>query len=426
MFSDLNYLKILGFLFLSAYFSGSETAFFSIGKIQQKKLEMQHDHSSNRTLRLLNKPRQLLITILLGNTIVNVAASSIAAVITVTYAQHFWPDKQIPIWMLILSMVIMTILLVFFGEITPKLFAISHAERFAKYSGFFIELLKYIFYPIIQLLVIISKLFSIKVDHFSDAHTNFTTEDLKNLLDSKSRYHPLNDSEKKIISGIFKFTSTETKKIMVPRVDIKGVSIEESIESISEQIINSGYSRLPVYNKNIDDMVGIIYAKDIILNPDNQTIDKLLRKPIFVTENTKIQTLLNLFRARKTHMAIVVDEYGGTSGLITLEDILEELVGEIVDEYDQEIPHLNRLSENEFLASGMLNITDLNEELNLNIDADKYDNLAAFLYDKFNRVPNIEEKIEYNEQALFIIASVKGQRIESVRIILYKDEEFEF
>ncbi len=420
------YLNIAVFLLLSAFFSGSETAFFSLGKIQQKKLEMQSDTASNRILRLLKKPRQLLITILLGNTIVNVIASAIGALIAVNFATQVLQYQEIPVWMLIISMILMTILLVIFGEITPKLYAISQAERFAKHSGFFIEILKFVLYPVIQLLVLISKLFSARSDHFYDVRNSFTTDDLKNLIDSKSQYHPLNDNEKKIISGIFKFTSTEAKKIMVPRVDIKAVSTEGSLDEINEQIIQSGHSRLPVFDNNIDNLVGIIYAKDLILNPEVKSIESLLRKPIYVTENTKIQSLLNLFRARKTHLAIVIDEYGGTSGLITLEDILEELVGEIVDEYDQELPNLSRISDTEYSASGMLDIVTLNQELGIRIDAEKYDNLAAFLYDKFNRVPDIDEKVEYKDKAVFIVTSVKGQRIETVKIILHKEEVFEF
>ena|SRR5690554_1443219 len=426
MINTLDYLNIILFLMLSAYFSGSETAFFSLGKIQLKKLEMLENSSSRRIVRLLKNPRQLLITILFGNTIVNVIASSIAAVITVNYATLLWGYEELPAWMLIISMLLMTILLVIFGEITPKLYAISQAEKFAKYSGFFLESLKYLLYPVILLLVLLSKLFSIRTDQLHESQNSFTTEDLKNLLESKSQYHPLDDNEKRIISGIFNFTSTEAKKIMVPRVDIKAVSVDENLEEISEQIIRSGHSRLPVYKKNIDDLVGIIYAKDMILNPETESIHGLLRKPIYVTEKTHIQTLLNLFRARKTHMAIVIDEYGGTSGLITLEDILEELVGEIVDEYDQEIPHLSQVSDSEYIASGMLNIIDLNQELGLTIDTDKYDNLAAFLYDGFNRVPNINEKLEYNDKAVFIVTGVKGQRIETVKIVLHEEEDYDF
>ena len=426
MINTLDYLNIILFLMLSAYFSGSETAFFSLGKIQLKKLEMLENSSSRRIVRLLKNPRQLLITILFGNTIVNVIASSIAAVITVNYATLLWGYEELPAWMLIISMLLMTILLVIFGEITPKLYAISQAEKFAKYSGFFLESLKYLLYPVILLLVLLSKLFSIRTDQLHESRNSFTTEDLKNLLESKSQYHPLDDNEKRIISGIFNFTSTEAKKIMVPRVDIKAVSVDENLEEISEQIIRSGHSRLPVYKKNIDDLVGIIYAKDMILNPETESIHGLLRKPIYVTEKTHIQTLLNLFRARKTHMAIVIDEYGGTSGLITLEDILEELVGEIVDEYDQEIPHLSQVSDSEYIASGMLNIIDLNQELGLTIDTDKYDNLAAFLYDGFNRVPNINEKLEYNDKAVFIVTGVKGQRIETVKIVLHEEEDYDF
>lgn len=426
MSNDLNYLNIFVFLFLSAFFSGSETAFFSLGKIHLKKLEMQSTPSARRIIRLLKKPRQLLITILLGNTVVNVIASSIAALIAVNYATSYWHYEEIPVWMLIISMVIMTFLLVVFGEITPKLYAITQSEKFAKQSGFFLEILKFVLYPVILLLVLVSRIFSTRTEQFQDTKNRFTTEDLKNLLDSKSQHHPLNENEKKIISGIFKFTSTDAKKIMIPRVDIKAVCVKESLESIKEQIIQSGHSRLPVYSKNIDDLVGVIYAKDIILNPEIKSIDVLLRKLIYVTDNTKIQILLNLFRAKKTHLAIVIDEYGGTSGLVTLEDILEELVGEIVDEYDKETPHLSKISDYEYLASGMINIIDLNQELGLSIDSEKYDNLAAFLYDEFNSVPKIGEKLEYNERALFVVTAVKGQRIETVKIHLHQEEDFEF
>lgn len=412
------FLLIVLFILLSAFFSGSETAFFSLSKIQVKKLELQDSSQSGRILKLLKRPRKLLITILLGNTIVNVAASSFSALLVQLYSTEVLGMDSIPWWLLGISVVIMTSILIVFGEITPKLFALSSSEVFSRFSSGILEIISYLLYPLIYVLILISKIFSRKTDGQHLLRTSFTSEDLKNIVDSTPKNLPLDDNEKKIISGIFRFTSTDAKKIMVPRVDIKSVSINEGFDEIKEEIINSGHSRLPVYKKSIDDIIGIIYAKDIILNQNVKSIKEILRKPIYVTENTKIQTLLNLFLAKKTHLAIVIDEYGGTSGLITLEDILEELVGEIVDEYDKEQPHLSSLNNKEYLASGMLNITELNDELDLGIDDVRYDNLAAFLYDIFNRVPAVGERITFDDRVEFIVKSIQGQRIEEVKIII--------
>ncbi len=413
---EIYFLYVVLFLFLSAYFSGSETAFFSLSKIEVKKLELNKKTASNRVLNLLKKPRRLLITILLGNTIVNVAASTYAALLLQNYTNKVLGMENVPWWILIISMIIMTAVLIVFGEITPKLFAISNSELFSRFSAGIISIIGNILYPLILILVFISRLFSKKSDSQTLQGTRFTSEDLRHMVDTKPKHLPLNDNEKKIISGIFRFTSTDAKKIMIPRVDIKHVSIENDLETIKQEIIASGHSRLPVYKKNVDDILGIIYAKDVILNSNIESVKEILRKPIYVTENAKIQTLLNLFLARKTHLAIVVDEYGGTSGLVTLEDILEELVGEIVDEYDKEKPQLVKISETVYMVSGMLNINDLNEALGLDIDHQRYDNLAAFLYDVFNRVPATGENISVDGNVTFTVQKIKGQRIEEVKI----------
>ena len=426
MSNELYLLGIICFTALSAFFSSTETAFFSLTKVQLKRLELQPSKSSRRILGLLKKPRLLLTTILLGNTIVNVIATALASWFLIDFAAL--NNGVIPFWMLLATVITMTVILVVFGEIIPKLIATSRAESVARFSSYFIQFLSIILWPFLILLVSISRLFAHKAEYYTHlGNQDFTTEDIKNIVDSKSFDHPLNDNEKKIISGIFKFTSVEAKKLMIPRVDIKSISVTEGLDKIKEYIINTGHSRLPVYRNNIDDIVGIIYAKDIILNPNLKSINTIVRKPIYVTEKTKIQTLLNLFRSKKTHMAIVVDEYGGTSGLITLEDILEELVGEIVDEYDKEQPFFSQISENEFLVNSMIPIYDLNEHLELNIDDSRYDNLAAFLYDKFNRVPIAGEKFNYDNRAVFIINAVKGQRIETVKILRTQDsDEFIF
>ena len=412
-------ISIVGFLIISAFFSGSETAFFSLSKIQIKKLEKSSNKSSKRILRLLSNPKELLIIILLGNTIVNVAASSTAALIAISIGEEYLPQFSQSLIMIV-EIIIMTILLLIFGEIAPKLLAFSSPEKTARSSSFFLEIIKYLLWPIIIILEFISSIFSAKN---KAEQTNITSEDFKNLIKSKVTKHPLEENEKRIITSIFRFSSTDANKIMTPRVDIAGVDTSEGLQKVKEIIIRSGHSKIPIYKTNIDNIIGIIYAKDIILNPTKQSISSLLRPPLFVTENTKIQNLLNKFKRRKIQIAIIVDEYGGTEGLITLEDILEELVGEIRDEYDKEKPNIVKLNNGTYSINGMYSISELNEKFILDIDEEKYDNLAEFIYDNFNKVPEENESFIYNELVKFTVKSVKARRIEYITLEIINNSD---
>lgn len=406
-------ISIIGFLIISAFFSGSETAFFSLTKIQIKKLEKSNNKSSKRILRLLNNPKELLIIILLGNTIVNVAASSTAALFAIRigekYLQHF--SQSI---LMMIEIIIMTILLLIFGEIAPKLLAFSSPEKTARSSSLILEIIKYVFWPIIKILELISSIFTTKKRQVEQ--TDITSEDFKNLIQSKVTQHPLEENEKKIITSIFRFSSTDAKKIMTPRVDIAGVDTSEGLQNVKNMIISSGHSKIPIYKTNIDNIIGIIYAKDIILNPKKQSISSLLRPPLFVTENTKIQNLLNKFKRRKIQIAIIVDEYGGTEGLVTLEDILEELVGEIRDEYDNEKPNIVKQNNGTFSINGMYSISELNDKFILDIDEEKYDNLAEFIYDNFNKVPEVNESFIYKDLVKFTVKRIKARRIQYITL----------
>jgi len=412
-------ISIVGFLIISAFFSGSETAFFSLSKIQIKKLEKSSSKSSKRILRLLSNPKELLIIILLGNTIVNVAASSTAALIAISIGEEYLPQFSQSLIMIV-EIIIMTILLLIFGEIAPKLLAFSSPEKTARSSSFFLEIIKYLLWPIIKILEFISSIFSTKN---KAEQTNITSEDFKNLIKSKVTKHPLEENEKRIITSIFRFSSTDANKIMTPRVDIAGVDTSEGLQKVKEIIISSGHSKIPIYKTNIDNIIGIIYAKDIILNPTKQSISSLLRPPLFVTENTKIQNLLNKFKRRKIQIAIIVDEYGGTEGLITLEDILEELVGEIRDEYDKEKPNIVKLNNGTYSINGMYSISELNDKFILDIDEEKYDNLAEFIYDNFNKVPEENESFIYNELVMFTVKSVKARRIEYITLEIINNSD---
>ena len=406
-------------LILSAFFSSSETAFFSLTKIHLKKLEKEKNDKAKRINNLLKKPKQLLITALLGNTLVNVSATSLATIYAIKISENLSPSgKSIVMVGLI---VIMTVLLLLFGEIIPKLYAFSSPVKVASFTSYLIIFIRVIFYPFIfSIEFFILKIFK-KKDITDNENIRLSHEDIRNLVQSETNNHPLEESEKKIIDRIFRFSTTEVKEIMIPRVDITGIDISSSIAETKKSIISSGHSRIPVYKKTIDDIVGIIHAKDLILYPEKTNLHALQRKVMFVTENMKIQTLLTQFQNKKKQIAIVVDEYGGTSGIVALEDILEELVGEIMDEYDVEQNKITRLSEKIYLVSGMIQISELNADFNLNLNED-FDNLAELLYSELNHIPHKNEKYIHEDSVEFIISHLKKQRISFVKMRLLNEE----
>ncbi len=418
---DINSLTyIIGLLLVfSALFSGAEVAFFSLSKIHIKKLEKENNTKSKNILRLLKNPRQLLITILLGNTIVNISASSLATY----YALKLATDYTIAQKSLTISIVIiiMTILLLVFGEILPKLVAFSIPIKYAGFTSI-IFIFKFIFYPVIVILELFTNKISKKKTLVHDISTSLSHEDIRNIVKSESNNHPLEENEKRIIDSIFRFSSTEVKEIMVPRVDIMGIESSSDIVAAKKTIVDSGYSRIPVFKKSLDEIVGIVYAKDLILHPEKTTIHELQRKVFFIPENMKIQTLLNHFQLKKIQIAIVVDEYGGTSGLVTLEDILEELVGEIMDEYDEEQPMITKLNSDNYLVSAMIQISELNRDFELNI-SEEFDNLAEFLYSEFNHIPHKNEKYVIENLAEFTITQIKKQRINFVKLRLLNNDQ---
>ena len=416
---DINSLIFTIFILLvfSAMFSASETAFFSLTKIHIKKLEKDNNAKSKRILNLLKKPKQLLITILLGNTIVNVSATSIATLYAIKLSENF--DTFMKSIVMTSLVVIMTILLLLFGEIIPKLYSFSTPVKVAGFTSYLIIFVRIVFYPIIIAL----EWFISKISKKKDIQNIATMshEDIRNIVQSDSDNHPLEENEKKIIDRIFRFPSTEVKEIMVPRVDIKGIEISSSLAEAKKTIVNSGHSRIPVYKKTIDEIVGIVHAKDFILYPEKKSLHNLQRKVMFITENMKIQTLLTQFQNKKKQIAIVVDEYGGTSGIVSIEDILEELVGEIMDEYDVEQNKITKLAENQYLVSGMIQISELNSDFDLNLD-DEFDNLAEFLYAELNHIPFKNEKYVHDDVVEFTISHLKKQRISFVKMKILKPD----
>lgn len=409
-------------LVASGFFSASETALFSINKFHLKKLENTNKKSDKRILKLLSKPRFLLITILMGNTLVNISISSFATLYALKLKQvlglSLSNSAVITIQIIITTMVILVL-----GEILPKLFAWAKSYSIAKLSTIPIQIIGFVLWPVLKLLEVFSKIISSqKTDNMQKT---ITTEEFHSIIQSHNPMHSLEEHEKKILSGLFKLPKAEIREIMVPRVHINAAGETQSIDEVKKLIIESGYSRIPVYRNSIDDIIGIIYAKDILLNPQTESILKVMRPAWFVTENMKIQTLLNQFKSKKTQIAIVVDEYGGTNGLITLEDILEELVGEIQDEYDSEVTPILTKTDNYIITDGMLSIRELNNEMNVEIDPERFDNIADYLLELFNHVPDVNEKTIDENSIEYTILDSNKKKINKIKIQRLKDRDIE-
>ena len=410
---------ILILLLSSAFFSGSEVALFSL---DQKKL----DSTFNKTgiiyrylLSLINSPRRLLVTILIGNTVVNVSLSIISVSIAFDFAKHF--NYSIDI-ILSIQILIVTVLILLFGELFPKVLASKNPIKFAKIIAIPLNICSIIIYPVAESLTEIIKLSSTKLS-FDKTKSALTKEELVDLANIGKEKGTIVEDEHSLISSIVAFSSLSVDEVMTPRVDMIAVSIADSYENIVKIITESGHSRIPVYKNNIDEIVGIIFAKDLLIyikKPgaiSDFKINDLLKKPLFIPETKLINELLREFQEKKIHLAIVVDEYGGTSGLISLEDIIEEVIGEIWDEFDKEENPISKLSDSQFLVLGKAKLDEINERLNTNIifEQDDYDTIGGYILHKVGNIP--KEGFSFQENGLnYTVKEIHKKRIKKVII----------
>jgi putative hemolysin len=414
---------IVLFLMASAFFSASETALFSLNKLQQKKLENSDRKSDKRIIKILSKPRFLLITILLGNTLVNISISSFATVYSLYLKKTFGINLS-DSTLIVIQIFVTTVVILLLGEIIPKLIAWAKAYHVARLVTIPLTVIGIVFWPILKLLEVFSRVVSSQKN--APISEEITSEEFHTLIQSQNTLHNLEEHEQRILAVLFRLPKAEIREIIIPRVHITAIEESQSLDELKRIIVESGYSRIPVFRGSIDEIVGVVYAKDILLKPDKTTIPELMRPAWFVTENMKIQTLLNQFKSRKTQMAVVVDEYGGTNGIITLEDIMEELVGEIQDEYDEdEQPTLERVDENTLVFDGMYGIREINNELEIMIDPDNYDNIADFLLEHFNHVPEAGEKLVFEDKVEFVILESSKNRITKIRATLLAEKNDE-
>jgi len=414
----LQILLFLVLLGLSAFFSGSETALFSLKENDLARFQENGDHASHRVLMLLQRPKRLLATILTGNTIVNIAIGTLSALIATLIAHRIGIHE---FYVVIIEVIVVTLVVLVVGEITPKIFAIGHNTSMSRSVSLPLSWLYRLLYPIVVVLYGLTQFFT-KILGIKKEYLFLSEEEIRTLVEVSESQGALQEQEKEMIYSIFEFGDTFVREIMIPRIDMVAIPATTKVKEVIDLIKKHRFSRIPLYDKRVDNITGIVFAKDLLPYLDKNTVNvdaAMISRPVyFVPEKMKIDKLLREFQQRKTNVAIVVDEYGGTSGLVTLEDIIEEIVGEIRDEYDFEAPLYRWLDEQTLLVNARINLDDLQDEVELNIpDEREYDTLGGFLYSLIGDIPEDKMEITHND-ITYHIDKIQGNRIKRVRIHL--------
>jgi gliding motility-associated protein GldE len=416
----IQWLVVLVLLVCSALISGTEVAFFSL---QLKSLE-EDDQSSDialqRVITLLKNPKRLLATILVANNFINIAIVLVFAVLS----DSFLGEIENPILMLIIEVGIITGLILIFGEILPKVYANRNALQFSKRMSLVISILDryllfWITYPMSKTTTFLEK-------RLGDQKNQFSVDKLSQALELTGAHETTSD-EQRILEGIVNFGNTDTREVMCPRMDMFALSDELTLEEILPVILEQGFSRIPVFHEKKDNIKGILYTKDLLPNLDNPNFvwQDILKPPIYVPQNKKLDDLLKEFQQKKIHLAIVVDEYGGTSGLISLEDIMEEIVGDISDEFDEESLSYSKLDEKTYVFEAKISLKDFFKVIHLEetelFESVKGDSetLAGLLLEIAKRFPKKGQKIRF-ERYIFTVEEIDQMRIKQVKVVLPK------
>jgi len=407
-------IVFLALIIVSAFFSGSESAYFSLTELDLGRLKdsAKPTASQKGVLDLMKRPRRLLLGILIGNTVVNVAAATVAAF----FIHRFWPQGSLAF---ILEVVAVTLILLIFSEVSPKILAVKQPQPFAEFAALPLRFIVAVLTPLILIFDGLTRLFArlLRVERelpFADAG------ELKVLLEVGEENGALDENEREMIHSIFEFKETVVREVMVPRTDIVQVDKETSIEEVLKLVKDKGHSRIPVYEESLDQIIGILHVKDLLpfMNGGKPipALTALVRKAYFVPESKMIDELLREFQQERIHMAIIVDEYGGTAGLVTLEDVIEEIVGEIRDEYDEEVPLIDALEDGSWRVDGKIPISELNEALEAELpEEEEYDSLGGLILSLLGHIPEAGESVAY-ANLLLDVEAVESQRIQTVRV----------
>ena len=413
-------------LSISALISASEVAFFSLSPKNREDLRRSSGARDKMVLQVYDKPKILLATILIGNNLLNIGTVLISGII----AEHELGFVSNPILAFLIQVVAVTFLILLFAEVIPKVFANQHPVSVARFMSFPISFLEKLLYPLSFILISSTSFIDKKVKKRTQ---HISVEDLSHALDlTISEDTP--DSERKILKGIVKFGQVNVKQIMMPRMDIVAFEYNSPFRKLLENILASGYSRVPIYKGEIDKIAGILYVKDLLPyldNPDDFKWQSLIREPFFVPENKKNDDLLKEFQHRKIHMAVVVDEFGGTSGIVTLEDVIEEIVGEINDEFDDDDLIYSKLDDHNYVFEGKISLNDLARKLGIESDifelasGREADTLAGFLIEHTGNIPKKGQEVKFSatggstsggKDYIFTVESADNRKIKRVKV----------
>ncbi len=410
------FLGIFALLLCSALVSGAEIAFFSLS---QKDIDetIQENASKGKIIAsLLEKPKKLLATLLVANNFINIG---VVILFSFVGTELFSAITSV-VLKFILEIIVVTFLILLFGEVLPKVYASRNAVKFTKQIAYPIAILDKILSPISLPMRATTLYFHNKL---GKQKTNFSVNQLSQALDLTDS-EETSSEEQKILEGIVSFGNTDTKQVMSPRIDIFALEIDEAFTNICPKIIEKGFSRIPVYRDNIDQIEGVLFVKDLLPHINTNDFDwrLLIREPFFVPENKKLDNLLKDFQNMKSHLAIVVDEYGGTSGLVSLEDIIEEIVGDISDEFDDEHLNFSQIDDKNYIFEGKINLKDfyriiaVDEEL-FEIKKGEAETLAGFILEILGNFPKKDQKIIF-KNCVFTIETVDKKRIKQIKVTL--------
>ena len=397
----------------SALMSASEVAFFSLKPEDIESFKSDKNKKAKAVLKLYNNPEKLLSTVLVANNTINIAIVLLAAFLS----SKMFDFSAEPVLGFIINVVVITFLLLFFGEVMPKVYASRNHITLAMFMAYPVILLEKVFQPVTSLLIFSSSFVKRRT---GTRRSNISMNDLSDALELTS---DASDEDEKILKGIVNFGNINVSGIMCPRIDVTAIDIKSGFDKIVPIIINSGFSRIPVYSGSFDTVKGILYAKDVLPytnNPGGFKWQALLRPPYFVPETKKINDLLKEFQTRKIHMAIVIDEYGGTSGIVTLEDILEEIVGEITDESDDNQLLFKKLDEKTYIFEAKILLNDFCKVLDIE-DAifdevrGESETLAGLILELKGEIPQKDQVIKYGD-FVFRIESADKRRIKEIRV----------
>ena len=395
---------------MSSVFSSSETAITSVSKIKVRQLDQKDNKNAHLLKKLHDNMQTTISTILIGNNIVNIAASSIA---TILFTNIFHQNGAL------ISTVVMTVFVLIFGEVLPKTIAQYKNKSVALKFSRFIYLLTIVFKPIVKILNVLTRLIiKLFVGEDEDSST-LTEEELKTLVEVSEEEGVLKNQETEIMINALELKETLAVDIMTPRTSMASVDIEDAESDLKEIIKNITYSRIPVYEDSIDDIIGVLHIKELahkIIEDDRDFKVRDILKPAFYAyEYIPVVDLFKQMRTKNISISIIIDEYGGPSGIVTMEDILEELVGEIDDEYDNE-KEVTKLSDNEYLVDPEMRIDEVNERFDLDIQSDKFDSIGGFVIELLDRMPKSKDEVEF-ENLKFVVVNVDKRKITQLMII---------